>query len=478
MADCETISRRELRKTADLKRILFKEQEQAKMRHIRKLVNKSPWDRTHEEQAILENSPELVNMLQERSRKRKCSQQRQKETQDPLHIFEEKCKDLAEAIRGAKCLVVYTGAGISTAARIPDYRGPSGVWTMLQKGEVPQVQDLSEAKPTYTHMAIAELHHQGTVKHVVSQNCDGLHIRSGLPRSFLSEVHGNMFLEVCPKCKPLRQYFRLFDVTERTSLHKHRTGRKCHKCSADLIDTIVHFGERGRLRWPLNWQGAGRAADRCDTILCLGSSLKVLRRYRCLWAMDKPAKDRPKLYIVNLQWTPKDDVAVIKINGRCDDVMRRVMELLNVKVPEYNSAMDPLFKLHTPLRLKELKSFSRTPLAMAGDNGEELEDPTDQCRLRAIDDPEFEEKQHIFNDHCYAGNSRCDVPLEGKRGLAEDCLQSLQPNNEADHGDVKSEPPSEGETTEEDEKPANPKRVKLMGWYGKGYAKWRARRKK
>lgn len=31
--------------------------------------------------------------------------------------------------------------------------------------------------------------------------------------------------------------------------------------------------------------------------------------------MDKPVKKRPKLYIVNLQWTPKDDQSTLKING-------------------------------------------------------------------------------------------------------------------------------------------------------------------
>ncbi|TMS23965.1 NAD-dependent protein deacetylase sirtuin-7 [Larimichthys crocea] len=299
---------------------------------------------------------------------------------DDADELKSKVRQLAVAIKQAKHLVVYTGAGISTAASIPDYRGPNGVWTQLQKGRTVSSSDLSKAEPTLTHMCIRTLHKENLVKHVVSQNCDGLHLRSDLPRQALSELHGNMFIEVCTTCSPVREYVRLFDVTERTSLHRHGTGRRCSHCGAELRDTIVHFGERGTLEQPLNWKGAAEAAGMADVILCLGSSLKVLKKYACLWSMNRPASKRPKLYIVNLQWTPKDDLAVLKIHGKCDDVMSLLMEELNIQIPV---AKDPIFSLATPLQPEELDSCTREVIATINgqddcspDPGKQAEEPT------------------------------------------------------------------------------------------------------
>ena len=50
----------------------------------------------------------------------------------------------------------------------------------------------------------------GKVQMIVSQNVDGLHLRSGVPRSQLAELHGNCFAERCPKCK--KEYIRDFEI--------------------------------------------------------------------------------------------------------------------------------------------------------------------------------------------------------------------------------------------------------------------------
>lgn len=86
-------------------------------------------------------------------------------------------------------------------------RGPKGVWTLEKKGLKPDVNiSWDNAKPTKTHMALARLVQEDKVKFIISQNIDGLHMRSGVPRRNLAELHGNMFVDQCNTCR--RQFAR------------------------------------------------------------------------------------------------------------------------------------------------------------------------------------------------------------------------------------------------------------------------------
>ncbi|XP_008278504.1 NAD-dependent protein deacetylase sirtuin-7 [Stegastes partitus] len=373
------VSSRTERKALEKAKILQRESERKIFRLVGRLLKKPEAERSEEEAGVLLLHRDTVEELSKRQVRRNVLKRKQEEVFDDAEELKSKVRQLAVAVKQANHLVVYTGAGISTAASIPDYRGPNGVWTQLQKGRTISSSDLSKAAPTLTHMCIRMLHKETLVKHVVSQNCDGLHLRSGLPRHALSELHGNMFIEVCTSCSPVREYVRLFDVTERTSLHRHATGRRCSHCGGELRDTIVHFGERGTLEQPLNWKGAAEAAKMADVILCLGSSLKVLKKYACLWSMNRPASKRPKLYIVNLQWTPKDDLALLKINGKCDDVMRLLMEELNIQIPAYDRMEDPIFSLATLLQPEEVKSHTREVIAPPKGQEDGSDDPDEQA---------------------------------------------------------------------------------------------------
>ncbi|KAK9408964.1 NAD-dependent protein deacetylase sirtuin-6 [Crotalus adamanteus] len=267
--------------------------------------------------------------------------------------LERKIHQLADLIQNSYNVVFHTGAGISTASGIPDFRGPNGVWTMEERGLVPKFDTTFEnARPSKTHMALLELQRVGILHFLVSQNIDGLHVRSGFPRDKLAELHGNMFVEECVKCG--KQYVR--DTVVGTMGLKP-TGRLCdaskhrglRSCRGKLMDTILDWEDSLPDR-DLYW--ASEASKRASLSITLGTSLQI-----------KPSGDLPlltkkkggKLVIVNLQPTKHDRHADLRIHGYVDEVMTKLMKLLGLEIPEWAG---PLVVEHAEQR--EAKPLSQT----------------------------------------------------------------------------------------------------------------------
>jgi len=257
-----------------------------------------------------------------------------------------KVHSLADLLSDSKRLAIFTGAGISTSAKIPDFRGPKGVWTLKAKGEQAEGIKLDSAVPTTCHMTLLALKHyfeqkDGGSCYLISQNIDGLHRRSGFAANEISELHGNSFKEDCWQCG--NEYLRVFDAAEesgrggqnceeclaRVPKFCHCTPRKCD-CGGVLKDSIIHFGE------DLPKEALQKAIDeskKADVCLVLGSSLTV-----------SPANELPKntknnggkLVIVNLQDTPLDRKCDLRIYAKTDKLCSLLADLLSLQVPEFD----------------------------------------------------------------------------------------------------------------------------------------------
>uniref|UniRef100_A0A1A9W8Q5 protein acetyllysine N-acetyltransferase n=1 Tax=Glossina brevipalpis TaxID=37001 RepID=A0A1A9W8Q5_9MUSC len=245
----------------------------------------------------------------------------------------EKISKLVEWLQNAKHVVVHTGAGISTSAGIPDFRGPNGVWTLEKKGEKPNVNvSFNDAIPTKTHMALRCLLSKGYVQYIISQNIDGLHMKSGVLRSCISELHGNMFAEQCNKCR--RQFIRS-SPTE--TVGQKACGGSCHRgCRGGiLLDTILDW-EHDLPERDLDM--AFMHSTLADLNIALGTTLQIIP------SGNLPLKNKKhggKLVICNLQPTKHNKKADLIICAYVDDIMTKLCKRLGLEIDAYDAVNDP-----------------------------------------------------------------------------------------------------------------------------------------
>mmetsp|Transcript_11146 Transcript_11146/g.15541 ORF Transcript_11146/g.15541 Transcript_11146/m.15541 type:complete len:328 (-) Transcript_11146:199-1182(-) len=278
-------------------------------------------------------SGSYAGMLSEYSNKGELGSE---EVFEDAKSVEGKVEQLAQYFRESKYTVLYTGAGISTAAGIPDFRGPNGVWTCEARGKkCPQGVAWDDTKPTLTHHAINLLYEKGYVHALVSQNVDGLHLRSGFPRDKLSELHGNFFMEKCERCS--KEYLRNFPIK---SVGLKPTGRRC---TAERTSAGRQVGCRGRLRdTTLDWEDvlpepdfsrANQHSEKATLSVTLGTSLQIQPANEMPLAGMQAKPDSAKLVIVNLQKTPFDEEASLVIHAKVDEVMKGLLKALGLAEP-------------------------------------------------------------------------------------------------------------------------------------------------
>lgn len=234
---------------------------------------------------------------------------------------------LADRVAAARCVTVFTGAGISTESGIPDFRSPNGIWSKMDpiyydefvSSETARLEDWRRrfrfrdefrvAEPNVAHVAIARLIAEGRANAVITQNIDGLHQRAGVPEAKLIEIHGNATYATCLECGRRHELDTVEAIIARTG-----ASPRCSACGGLVKAAIVSFGQAMPTREMMR---AEHAIEEADLFLAVGSSLQV-----------QPAASLPmaakyqgaELIIVNREPTPLDGVADHVLRGSIGEV--------------------------------------------------------------------------------------------------------------------------------------------------------------
>ena len=245
-------------------------------------------------------------------------------------MTDEAIRTAAQLIRSAHYAVALTGAGISTASGIPDFRSrQSGLWEKDNPAEIasifgfkrnpqifynwirPLAGLLTVAQPNEAHLALARLETAGYIKAIITQNIDMLHTKAGSRTVY--EIHGHLRTATCIEC------YTEYDAGPIIrKLLEDGEIPLCPQCHGILKPNVILYGEQLPVR---ELFAAQQASRRCDLMLVAGSSLQVAP------AGDMPMLARQhgaRLIVINFEPTHVDRQADVLFHDNVVDVLPRI----------------------------------------------------------------------------------------------------------------------------------------------------------
>ncbi|MDD2359975.1 MAG: Sir2 family NAD-dependent protein deacetylase [Syntrophaceticus schinkii] len=224
---------------------------------------------------------------------------------------------IAELLAATQNTVVVTGAGISTEAGIPDFRGEKGIYRTLGEDKVLSLLNINtfrkkpgnfydfyrnyfmmpQVKPSRAHCLLAEMEKKGMIRAIVTQNIDNLHQEAGSKR--VIAVHGNAERFVCTK-------FTCNTLVDADYVRKYpEVVPKCPQCQSILKPDVVLFGE------PIqNHRQARDTILSADVLVVIGSSLTV---YPLAGFIGEYCASRKTFIIINKGPTALDHLSTVKL---------------------------------------------------------------------------------------------------------------------------------------------------------------------
>ncbi len=244
-------------------------------------------------------------------------------------------REIRDGINEARRVLVLTGAGISTDSGIPDFRGPDGIWTKNPQAEKtatlqhflsdPELRKRSwrarlESSnlirvPNAGHLAIVALERRGKLHKLITQNVDGLHLKAGNSPRQIIEIHGNTREVICLSCGNRTP---IGDTLER--VRKGEEDPHCAVCGGILKSATISFGQ------PLNEEELGeakRAAESCDLLLAIGTTLAV---HPIAGIVPTAKRAGARIVIVNGEPTAMDHLADHVIRGPISELLQKLLD--------------------------------------------------------------------------------------------------------------------------------------------------------